>query len=69
MGYLENAFQNLKSNLEITKTEAKLAQLRHKLVRDHIESSWQLIDHFLTGKLRSANQDKKTEGRRYIRGD
>ena len=59
MGYLDDAFQKLKSNLEITKTEARLAQTRHKLVRDHIESSWQLINHFLTGSYDRQTKTKK----------
>ena len=59
MGYLDDAFQNLKSNLEITKTEARLAQSRHKLIRDHIESSWQLTNHFLTGSYDRKTKTKK----------
>ena len=59
MGYLDDAFDNLKSNLEITKTESDLAQTRHKLVRDHIESSWQLSDHFLTGSYSRQTKTKK----------
>ncbi len=59
MGYLDDAFDNLKSNLEITKTESELAQTRHKLVREHIESSWQLTDHFLTGSYDRQTKTKK----------
>ena len=59
MGYLDDAFDNLKSNLEITKTESELAQTRHKLVRVHIESSWQLTDHFLTGSYNRQTKTKK----------
>ena len=59
MGYLDDAFDNLKSNLEITKTERELAQTRHKLVREHIESSWQLINHFLTGSYDRKTKTKK----------
>ena len=59
MGYIDDAFDNLKSNLEITKTESDLAQTRHKLVRNHVESSWQLADHFLTGSYSRQTKTKK----------
>ena len=59
MSYIDDAFDKLKSNLEITKTERKLAQIRHQLVRDHIEGSWQLVDHFLTGSYRRRTMTKK----------
>ena len=59
MGYIDDAFDNLKSNLEITKTESDLAQTRHKLVRNYIESSWQLADHFLTGSYSRQTKTKK----------
>lgn len=59
MGYLNDAFQNLKSNLEITKTESGIAQTRHKLIREHIESSWQLVNHFLTGSYDRQTKTKK----------
>ena len=49
MSYIDKAFDKLKSNLEITRTERNLAQKRHKLIRDHIESAWDLSNHFLTG--------------------
>ena len=59
MGYIDDAFDNLKSNLEITKTESDLARTRHKLVRNYIESSWQLADHFLTGSYSRQTKTKK----------
>ena len=59
MGYIDDAFDNLKSELEITTTESKLAQTRHKLVREHIEKSWQLSDHFLTGSYDRQTKTKK----------
>ena len=49
MSYIDKAFDNLKSNLEITKTERELAQTRHRLIRERIEDDWQLTNHFLTG--------------------
>ena len=59
MGYIDDAFNNLKSELEITPTESKLAHTRHKLVREHIEKSWQLSDHFLTGSYDRHTKTKK----------
>ena len=59
MSYIDDAFDKLKSNLEITQTESKLAQTRHELVRDHIEGSWELVDHFLTGSYRRHTKTKK----------
>ena len=59
MSYIDDAFDKLKSNLEITQTESNLAQTRHQLVRDHIEGSWQLVDHFLTGSYARHTKTKK----------
>ena len=59
MSYIDDAFKKLKSNLEITQTESQLAQTRHQLVRDHIEASWQLADHFLTGSYDRHTKTKK----------
>ena len=59
MSYVDDAFGRLKSNLEITTTESKIAQTRHQLVRDHIEGSWQLVDHFLTGSYARHTKTKK----------
>ena len=59
MSYVDDAFKKLKSNLEITQTESRLAQTRHQLVRDHVEASWQLVDHFLTGSYARHTKTKK----------
>lgn len=59
MSYVDDAFDKLKSNLEITQTESKLAQTRHQLVRDHIEGRWELVDHFLTGSYARHTKTKK----------
>ena len=59
MSYIDDAFKNLKSKLEITQTESQLAQTRHQLVRDHIEASWHLVDHFLTGSYRRDTKTRK----------
>src|SRR5258708_12941075 len=59
MSYIDDAFDKLKSNLEITETERNLAVTRHNLVREHIEASWKLNDHFLTGSY-----DRQTKTKR-----
>ena len=59
MSYIDNAFDNLKSNLEITDTESRLAQTRHQLIREHIQTSWKLVDHFLTGSYARHTKTKK----------
>ncbi len=59
MSYVDDAFDKLKSNLEITTTESDLAKTRHQLVRDHIEGSWELVDHFLTGSYARHTKTKK----------
>ena len=59
MGYIDDAFEKLKSNLEITDTESGLAQTRHQLIREHIEASWKLLDHFLTGSYDRHTKTKK----------
>ncbi len=59
MSYVDDAFKKLKSNLEITQTESQLAQTRHRLVRNHVEASWQLVDDFLTGSYRRHTKTKK----------
>ena len=59
MSYVDDAFDKLKSNLEITKTESEQAQTRHQMIRDHIEDSWELVDHFLTGSYDRHTKTKK----------
>ena len=59
MSYIDDAFDNLKSNLEITQTEMDLAKTRHNLIRDHIKGSWTLTDHFLTGSYARQTKTKK----------
>jgi|SRR6185312_5956816 len=59
MSYIDDAFDKLKSNLEITQTEANLARTRHTLIRQHIEKSWTLSGHFLTGSYGRKTKTKK----------
>jgi Second Messenger Oligonucleotide or Dinucleotide Synthetase domain len=59
MGYVDDAFMNLKSNLEITQTEQDTAARRHIRIRDYITGQWDLIDDFLTGSYRRDTKTKK----------
>ena len=59
MSYIDDAFDKLKCNLEITQTEQDLAVTRHNLIRDHISASWTLIDDFLTGSYDRKTKTKK----------
>lgn len=59
MGYIDDAFANLKHNLEITQTEQNLAKTRHESIRDFVKSHWDLTDDFLTGSYRRDTKTKK----------
>src|SRR4051794_3351040 len=59
MSYVDDAFTNLKSQLEITKTEQNLAKRRHSEIRDVVSDAWALEDHFLTGSYRRQTKTKR----------
>ncbi|MFD9741067.1 CBASS oligonucleotide cyclase [Umezawaea sp. NPDC059074] len=59
MGYVDDAFGLLKSNLEITDNEASLAATRHARIREHIEKEWTLDKTFLTGSYDRHTKTKK----------
>ena len=59
MGYIDDAFDGLKRQLEITDTELRLASSRHTLIREHIEKTWDLEDHFLTGSYDRHTKTKR----------
>lgn len=59
MGYVDDAFLKLKSNLEITQTEQDTAVRRHITIRDYVTGRWDLIDDFLTGSYRRDTKTKK----------
>ena len=59
MSYVDDAFANLKHNLEITQTEQDTAVRRHTMIRDYVTSRWDLIDDFLTGSYRRDTKTKK----------
>lgn len=58
MGYVDDAFLNLKGKLEITATESALAARRHHEIRDHVRASWDLEADFLTGSYRRETKTK-----------
>lgn len=59
MTLVDDAFAGLKTNLEITPTEQRLAQSRHVSIRDHIRTRWDLDDDFLTGSYDRHTKTKK----------
>ena len=59
MSYIDDAIQQLKSNLEITQTEQDTAVRRHTGIRDYVTTRWDLIDDFLTGSYRRDTKTKK----------
>jgi Second Messenger Oligonucleotide or Dinucleotide Synthetase domain len=59
MGYIDDAFANLRHNLEITPTESDTAVRRHHGIRDYVKSRWDLEDDFLTGSYRRDTKTKK----------
>lgn len=59
MGYVDDAFAKLKSNLEITETESRHASNRHQAIRNHVRSYWILEDDFLTGSYRRDTKTKR----------
>lgn len=58
MTYVDDAFDKLKTNLEITQTEERRASRRHTAIRDHVRASWDLEDDFLTGSYRRETKTK-----------
>lgn len=59
MTYVDDAFANLKRQLEITKTESDLASRRHNEIREVVAAAWRLEDHFLTGSYRRNTKTKR----------
>lgn len=58
MSVIGEAFTKLRSNLEITATEAEAAARRHARIRDFVRAEWSLVDDFLTGSYRRATKTK-----------
>ncbi|HEX8205119.1 MAG TPA: CBASS oligonucleotide cyclase [Solirubrobacteraceae bacterium] len=59
MGYVDDAFAKLKSNLEITRTEQKLASRRQNEIRDHLCGHLDIDRTFLTGSYARQTKTKK----------
>lgn len=59
MGYVADGFANLKSNLEITPTEAALASNRRQAIYDHLDTHWDISTAFLTGSYDRHTKTKK----------
>jgi hypothetical protein len=59
MTYVDDAFSNCKSTLEITATESSLASRKHVEIRDLVRASWELDDDFLTGSYRRNTKTKR----------
>lgn len=49
MNYVDQAFEKMRENGEITATEQSLAQKRHRRIRDKLEDLWDIDRTFLTG--------------------
>ena len=59
MSYVTDAFNNLKSALEITATEQALASNRRQAIYDHLHTSWAIERAFLTGSYDRHTKTKK----------
>lgn len=59
MSYVTNAFDNLKSTLEITPTEQRLASSRRQAIYDHLYTNWGIDRAFLTGSYDRHTKTKK----------
>jgi predicted nucleotidyltransferase len=59
MGYVDEAFEKLRSNLEITQTERNFAAAKHKEIREHVKSQWGISEDFLTGSYRRETKTKR----------
>jgi hypothetical protein len=58
MSYVDDAFDNLKSALEITDAEAKTASTRQRLIREHLDAHLDIADDFLTGSYKRHTKTK-----------
>ena len=58
MGYVDQAFAKMKSNLEITQTEQDLASARQRAIREHLDKHWDIKYDFLTGSYRRNTKTK-----------
>lgn len=61
MGYVDDAFDNLRTTLEITDTEAALASQRQQAIRAHLDDHWDVDEDFLTGSYRRHTKTKRLQ--------
>lgn len=59
MGYLDDAWAGLRSTLEITETEQRLAIRRHTEIREHVRGGIALRTDFLTGSYARHTKTKR----------
>lgn len=59
MSYVDEAFTNLKSALEITATEQQQASSRRQAIYDHLKEHWAITSAFLTGSYDRHTKTKK----------
>lgn len=59
MSYVDDAFTNLKSALEITTTEQQQASSRRQAIYDHLKDHWSITSAFLTGSYDRHTKTKK----------
>jgi hypothetical protein len=59
VAYVDEAFEKLRKNLEITQTERDFASRKHNEIRDQVGADWDLEDDFLTGSYRRETKTKR----------
>ncbi len=59
VSYVSDAFDNLKSALEITTTEQQLASNRRQAIYNHLQEHWDITRAFLTGSYDRHTKTKK----------
>jgi Second Messenger Oligonucleotide or Dinucleotide Synthetase domain len=59
VGYVDEAFEKLRKNLEITQTERDFASRKQNEIRNHVSSDWDLSGDFLTGSYKRETKTKR----------
>lgn len=59
MTYVDEAFEKLRKNLEITQTERDFASRTQNEIRDLVSSAWDVSEDFLTGSYRRETKTKR----------
>lgn len=58
MGYVDDAFANLKRSIEVSPTTEGAASTRQQAIRELVHANWDLDDDFLTGSYRRETKIK-----------